>query len=320
MVSLLAALAVASTPVVITPEELVGQVLAEYKEANAYQPHSPLRKPGSKRILAMYDQHSTDWYEIVEQKTGLELGLPARQFAVGQCTWFAAICRPDFQPDSRGGGRNDARHWLDRAKAAKQWVGEFVPGEPPPLPQRGAIVVHKAWPGNSYGHVSIISEINPDGSLTVFDANFASPLDGKVRERVMTPDDYVAGYIYRSTTGNSTGTTLLEGPVKWFGTAEATEKSSGAYWYGIARLDTEVPDHGTVSVRIMPNLEQAQEYDITVWPKQYRSVRVSKDSSRTVGGVAVNDLPDRYAVVLIRPTRLVPNDKPLKAPFVYLDY
>ncbi len=320
--SVLVALALnGASTIRLSPEQIVTQLISDYKRETAYQlsGQTPPLRPRSKTVAATYAPSDLRWVEQLQGEIGIEIGSTENRFAVGQCTWLAYCARPDFPFDSRGGGRNDAKNWLDLAKQAGWPVGEFVPGQPKPLPQKGAILVHKAWPGNAFGHVSVVSKVHSSERLTVWDCNFAAPLDGKVRKRDITLDDYVAGYIYRQDASMLSGVWLLPSRTKAFGTKEVSQKSDGPYWVSVTQLDPDVPNHASVAIEILPDPERSLDLEVTVWPRQFKKVTVAKkatEQTRT-GFVPISALPDRYLVVLIRPTRLLPADRPITLPLVY---
>lgn len=304
------------------------KLLADYKREHAYSlsGQTPPRRPSSLEVRQVYEPSDKTWRKKLGDQAGIVVEDSASRFAVGQCTWLAYLARSDFPFDSRGGGRNDAKNWLDQASKAGWPVGRFVIGEPIPLPQRGAILVHKAWPGNPSGHVSIVSEIISERCLVVWDCNFSSDLDGKVRERVIELDDYVAGYIYRDdATWRNMSSKWLLSPVgeKGFGTLESSDASDGPYWSSVVRLSPDVSDYGQIFLEIYPDLERKLDLDVYVWPERF-TIRLPKSAANVavaeVGPVPVSKLPDRYVVVLVRPNRITSSDKPIKRLLAYVKY
>lgn len=310
-----------------TAEELASKLLEEAKRTACYKPSgkNPPRLPGTIALKATFEPTDPSWIERFQEDTGLPVdGESENHFEIGECTWFAEWVRGKEQYDPRRNGRNDAKNWLDLAESQGYSVGRFVVGQPRPLPQLKAILVHKAWPGNEYGHVSIVGKILSEDRLIVWDANFSKPLDGRIKSREIQLDDYVAGYIYPTDWGSRhfAANWLLPNRCKGFGTFEPTSESDGPYWTSVLRLSPDVPNVDSIYVEIYPDLTRALDLDVYVWPQRFtaRLPVASKNVTVTLGPIPVKSLPDRYVVVLVKPNRIKAGDKPIKPLLAYVKY
>jgi surface antigen len=114
------------------------------------------------------------------------LGSQDYGFSEGQCTWFVAAAAPAAQnPCGKGPGGRNAGRWLSLARVQGLPIGDQ------PLP--GAIVCMSA---GGCGHVAIVLGVN-ETSLTIADANWHDPEDGRVRvHQVSRNRGDILGYIF----------------------------------------------------------------------------------------------------------------------------
>lgn len=96
----------------------------------------------------------------------------------GQCTWGAASMKGNI-PDNWG----NANQWPDAARAAGYQVSD--------QPIVGAVAVEYI---GYYGHVAVVTGVNPDGSVTVEEMNYDGLGDGLYRSSTWPASTWV--YIY----------------------------------------------------------------------------------------------------------------------------
>jgi|GEM_PF-6728678 len=267
------------------------------------------KKPSSTRVLGVYDPNTTGWITEFE-KTGLKIRKLNNRFEKGQCVWLAYAYCDTLPIDRRGGGRNNAMYLLDHAETAGWRTARLKPGQPLPRPEIGTIIVHTAWPGNPYGHVSIVTHVIDDRTFRVWDSNFSSNLDRKIRQREMTLDDYVIGYIYPP------ASYLPQPPDRWSLTQEPqvfgdnSFESKSLYFARRFELPREVPEQARIKVRLRLHCRRGQEVVVRVWPNQIKTIPVSTGS----GWYEIGPFPikNREMTLLVRPK--------LGADFLYGDY
>ena len=117
-------------------------------------------------------------------------------FARGQCTWYAAIKRPDiftFTDDNKTRQnrpfKGDAGEWLGNAAAAGLATGK--------TPKAGAIIVYaRGGDMSAYGHVGIVVSVDrTNRQMVIEDMNYLKRY--VVTQRLTSVDDNrVSGYIY----------------------------------------------------------------------------------------------------------------------------
>jgi surface antigen len=117
---------------------------------------------------------------------------------LGQCVWLCRMVRDtDTLPSTIGPDPDDetktvywARYMWDNA-AKDDWHKGSAP-------KIGAVMCFGPTTNNKYGHVAIVTGINDDGSVVVWDSNYSSPPDEKVRKRkvVVTSHAELQGYLY----------------------------------------------------------------------------------------------------------------------------
>jgi surface antigen len=105
-------------------------------------------------------------------------------FPWGECTWWAALKRPDLFPKVHG----NAGEWLAEAQSGGMPTGS--------TPAVGAIAVFLPWVdgAGAYGHVAYVEAVNGDGTLTISEYNFQGYHVGPTYRRV--PAAVVSGFIY----------------------------------------------------------------------------------------------------------------------------
>jgi surface antigen len=84
----------------------------------------------------------------------------------GQCTWYAAERAWDA-----GWGIKFDTNW---GRHARHWPEKVVNATPSDRPRRGAIMVVDAWPGNEYGHVAYVEEVESDDRWIISHANMSA--------------------------------------------------------------------------------------------------------------------------------------------------
>jgi surface antigen/uncharacterized protein YraI len=105
-------------------------------------------------------------------------------FPWGECTWWAALKRPDLFPAVRG----NAGEWLSEAQR-----GGIATGSTPAV---GAVAVFLPYVGGAgqYGHVAYVEAVGGDGTVTISEYNWAGYHRGPTIRRVAAAS--VSGFIY----------------------------------------------------------------------------------------------------------------------------
>lgn len=83
----------------------------------------------------------------------------------GDCTWYAFERRKELGK-AVGNNWGNATSWASKARGEGHSVSN--------TPSVGAIIQSNAWTNNSYGmgHVGVVEQVNPDGSILVSEMNF----------------------------------------------------------------------------------------------------------------------------------------------------
>ncbi len=111
-----------------------------------------------------------------------ELGTPS----FGQCVWFVRRVRPDNLPSTSPSG---CAYDMWNNAVSEHWHRGVVP-------KRGAVMCFNQFRFPPCGHVAVVTRVNGDGTVDVWDSNFSTPEDGKVRKRRVTNFSGLQGYIY----------------------------------------------------------------------------------------------------------------------------
>ena len=148
-----------------------------------------------------HGQHGLHAYAAVGHPV---LGSQDYGFSEGQCTWFVAAAVPLAQnpcgKDGDGGGRNAGR-WLRLARSKGLPIGDQ------PLP--GAILCMSV---GGRGHVAIVLGVSQD-TLTIADANWHDPEDGRVRiHQLSRTRGDIQGYIFKRSPRPTPPATLTPAP------------------------------------------------------------------------------------------------------------
>lgn len=210
--------------------------------------HSSKRRPRLGTVEHIWDYRDRAWRRWLAVETGIDAAKQQTVFAGPQCTALVFDIRPDFRYDPRRNGANDAGKWYQRGIDTGMPTGS----EPKFL----AIGVESPWPGNVSGHVFVVLDVLTDGRLRIIDCNFGPTVngvpDGKVRVRLIEPDDYLIGYIYSSTDRNSVGQriTLSTSPVPF---GPVTRPGHLPFWH--TRIDPAVIKPGQYRLRLKARVD-----------------------------------------------------------------
>ena len=89
----------------------------------------------------------------------------------GNCTWYAYGRYAEVRNGFANLPLGNAGTWYDNATAFPR--GDFSQGA---LPQLGAIVCFKSLSGTRPGHITVVEQINSDGSIIVSQSGYQSPV------------------------------------------------------------------------------------------------------------------------------------------------
>lgn len=108
------------------------------------------------------------------------------KYAYGWCTWYAWQWRKDTLGDAMPSNMGNASSWARTAAAAGYTVSR--------TPVYGA--VFQTTGGSYYGHVGVVTGVNPDGSVTISDMNGIAGW-GRVGSKTISPEEASRyNYIY----------------------------------------------------------------------------------------------------------------------------
>lgn len=90
----------------------------------------------------------------------------------GECTWYAFERRKQLGKPASGSWGN-AYNWASAARSQGLAVNN--------TPSVGAIIQTNAWSNGAhgFGHVGVVEQVNPDGSIMISEMNWSNGLGGK---------------------------------------------------------------------------------------------------------------------------------------------
>lgn len=139
----------------------------------------------SDRTISTYESLDKG-FSAFEKETGIRGNRKWDSGSRIECVGFVRAVRPDSLPSTLPS--KTAKDMWTNAVKDKWQIGQT------PVP--GAVMCWKGWPKNTAGHVAIVTDVAKDGAITVWDANWSSSLDGKIRKRIVEDLTNVQGYIY----------------------------------------------------------------------------------------------------------------------------
>lgn len=139
----------------------------------------------SDRTISTYESLDKG-FSAFEKETGIRGNRKWDSGSRIECVGFVRAVRPDSLPSTMPS--KTAKDMWTNAVKDKWQIGQT------PVP--GAVMCWKGWPKNTAGHVAIVTDVAKDGAITVWDANWSSSLDGKIRKRIVEDLTNVQGYIY----------------------------------------------------------------------------------------------------------------------------